>query len=237
MVSERAVQSGTELSNPPKDQKPRYFGPNRLGLVEKLSWYARKKMFHSLMRLVQPTSETTLLDVGITNDPRADSNFFEKLYPYPHNITAVGLEDASFLEREYPGLKFVQANGLNLPFADKSFDLVVAFAVVEHVGSRKRQKHFIHELCRVGRVCCVTTPNRWFPVEFHTAIPLIHLLPKAWFHAILRRLGHGFWANEDNLNLLSSKELSEFFPLGAKVREAHFKLLGLTSNLVFLSEQ
>ena len=87
------------------------------------------------------------------------------------------MEDASFLAQEYPGLKYVRSDGLALPFPDKSFDLVVSFAVIEHVGSRVQQKAFVMELYRVGKTCCITTPNRWYPLEFHTAVPLIHWLP------------------------------------------------------------
>ena len=189
------------------------------------------------MRLAPQTSETTVLDVGVTSDQRQDSNFFEKLYPYPHKITAVGLEDASFLEQEYLGLKFIQADGLSLPFPDKSFDLVVSFAVIEHVGSRDQQRAFVHELCRVGRTCCITTPNRWYPIEFYTVLPLVHWLPPSWFRTILCLLGKDFWAKEENLNLFSSSELRAMFSNNLEVFESHHKLLGLVSNLLFYVQE
>jgi len=189
------------------------------------------------MRLAPQTSETTVLDVGVTSDQRQDSNFFEKLYPYPHKITAVGLEDAFFLEQEYLGLKFIQADGLSLPFPDKSFDLVVSFAVIEHVGSRDQQRSFVHELCRVGRTCCITTPNRWYPIEFHTVLPLVHWLPPSWFRTLLRLLGKDFWAKEENLNLFSSSELRAMFPNNLEVFESHHKLLCIVSNLLFYVQE
>ncbi len=54
----------------------------------------------------------------------------------------------------------------------------------------------------------MTTPNRWFPVEFHTVLPLLHWLPPAAFRAILRSLGKEFYAREETLNLLSSSVLT-----------------------------
>ena len=216
-----------------ENKSSEYIGPKLGGFATKLSWYARQKMFNSLIALATPNADTTVLDVGVTSDRREDCNFFEKLYPYPHQITAVGMEDAAFLEEEYPGLKYVRSDGLTLPFPDKSFDLVVSFAVIEHVGSRTQQKAFVAELCRVGKTCCITTPNRWYPVEFHTAVPLIHWLPPSWFRALLKLLGQHFFAKEENLNLLSEKEIFKMLPADSEVSTRHFRLLGLISNLLF----
>ena len=190
-------------------------------------------MFDLLMALANPSADTTVLDVGVTSDCREDSNFFEKLYPHQDKITAVGMEDAAFLQEEYPGLKYVRSDGLSLPFPDKSFDLGVSFAVIEHVGSRTQQQAFVRELCRVGKTCCLTTPNRWYPVEFHTAVPLIHWFPPSWFRALLRLLGKQFFAKEENLNLLSEKEVLKMLPADAEVYTRHFRRLGLISNLLF----
>jgi SAM-dependent methyltransferase len=202
-------------------------------LVEKISWAARKKMFKSLVQIAQPTPKTTVLDVGVTSERREASNFFEKLYPYTRNITAVATEDAYFLEQEFPGLKFIKADGLNLPFADKSFDLVVSFATIEHVGSRDRQRRFISELCRVGDAICISTPNRWYPIEFHILLPFIHWFPSPWFCSIGKWLGKDFYATEDNLNPLSERDVLRMLPPDANVCTRHFRLFGLISNLIF----
>ena len=60
-------------------------------------------------------------------------------------------------------------------------------AVIEHVGGRERQRQLVSEAIRVGRRVFITTPNRRFPVEVHTRLPLVHWLPDAISHRRLRR--------------------------------------------------
>ena len=72
----------------------------------------------------------------------------------------------------------MQGDACALPFADGSFDVVFSNAVIEHVGDIDRQRLFVAEALRVGRRVFLTTPNRWFPIEVHTRLPLVHWLPE-----------------------------------------------------------
>ncbi|MDD4870066.1 MAG: methyltransferase domain-containing protein [Kiritimatiellae bacterium] len=195
--------------------------------------YARKKIFQRLMNVAKPEEKTKILDVGATAANDRDSNFFEIFYPFTAQITATGIEDARNLEFEFPGLTYIRTEGSQLPFGDRSFDLVVSFAVLEHVGNRNQQQNFLHELCRVGKACFLSTPNRWYPIEIHTLMPLLHWLPPKHFRAVLRLMGQTFYSEEKNLNLLSDKDVREMFPQSVKVSAHHFRLLGFYSNLVY----
>lgn len=197
----------------------------------------RRVMFDEFIRLQAPLESDTLLDVGVTSDQSYEaSNYLEAWYPHKSRITAVGIDDASFLEEKYPGIIFVQADGRDLPFADGSFDIVHSSAVIEHVGSREMQQKFVSELVRVSRKgVFFTTPNRWFPVEFHSVLPLVHWLPTPWFRALLKRLGHQSLAREENLNLLDARELRQLAAdasAGYACSVRGVRLLGWTSNLV-----
>jgi ubiquinone/menaquinone biosynthesis C-methylase UbiE len=101
----------------------------------------------------------------------------------------------------------VSGDGRTLPFPDKSFDIAYCNAVIEHVGSRDDQLRFLRELSRVGKRGFLTTPNRHFPIEVHTRIPLLHLfLSKTLFDRFLRFIGKD-WATDGYMNLLSKNDL------------------------------
>jgi hypothetical protein len=190
-------------------------------------------MFAEFMRTVRPGPRTRILDLGVTSDEALEANFFETLYPHRENITCAGVEDAAWMERRYPGTRFVRIEPRRpLPFADGEFDVVFSNAVVEHTGPVAWQRFFVAEALRVAPGFFLTTPNRWFPVDLHTGLPLLHWLPKGAHRAFLRLLGFRFYASEDNLNLLSPRGLRSLFPVEAAVTIRCIRLLGLTSNLI-----
>ncbi len=202
----------------------------------KVSTRMRRKMFKMFMDEFQPAGDESILDVGVTSDQSYEnSNYFEALYPFKNRIVAVGLQAASFIERLYIGVRYVEANALSLPFRDQSFDLVHSAAVLEHIGSIDNQAKMISECVRVARRgICLTTPNRWFPIEFHTQLPFVHWAPKALGRSALRKLGFAELADEAHLNLMTSRELEM---LTAHIPRWRFhiaspRLLGWKSNLV-----
>src|SRR4030095_12666779 len=103
-------------------------------LAMRVATAARRRMYARFLETTAIRPDETLLDVGATSDQTYDSsNYLEAWYPHKQRITAVGTDDASFLEQRYPGVTFRQANGLALPFAAGSFDVVHSSAVLEHV--------------------------------------------------------------------------------------------------------
>jgi SAM-dependent methyltransferase len=208
-----------------------YFFPLRKAV--EYSYRVREKIFNIFMTAIAPTEATRVLDVGVASIEKSrEVNYFEKLYPYPGNITCAGIEDASFLEKRYPGLKFVLIKqGEKLPFFDKQFDVVFSHAVLEHVGSHERQAFFINELCRCGKSVFITTPYRYFPIEVHTGIPFLHFLPKRIFRKIIKNTAFKQFSDEENLNLLGRKELKRFLN-GKHAKIINTKVFCFTSNLI-----
>lgn len=199
-------------------------------LLGPLSLRARRHMFQTFLGVVRPTARDRVLDVGVTGDQDfRESNQLEALYPHPHRIVALGRENLSKLRDSVPAVTCVQGDGRALPFRSASFDIVFSHATIEHAGDRKAQEAFIAELLRAGRRCFITTPNRWFPLELHTFLPVLHYLPHHWHRAILGMLGLHFYAQESNLNLLSKGELRGLFPSDVEVTVV-FSALG--TNLI-----
>ena len=195
-------------------------------LVDAVSLRSRRRKLELFLDELQPTPETTVLDVGADELGFGEGNgcgtlnFFEELYPWPERITALGLHDGAGFRARYPAIRYVQGDACELPFEDAAFDVVFSNAVIEHVGGRERQRRLVTEALRVGRRVFVTTPNRWFPVEVHTRLPLVHWLPRPAAHRIYDLVGKGF-AKE--IDLLSSRSLASLFP--GRVRTVN---LGLT---------
>lgn len=183
-----------------------------MSLIEKtaysISAKSRGRKYRQFLDLVAPQTDETILDVGanVTEYSETD-NFLERHYEHPEKITVLGVGDISPIKERYPSVAVVSGDGRTLPFPDQSFDIAYSNAVIEHVGSREDQLRFLRELSRVGKRGFLTTPNRHFPIEVHTRIPLLHLLlPKPLFDRFLRFIGKG-WAADGYMNLLSEHDL------------------------------
>jgi hypothetical protein len=205
-----------------------------MNVADAVSLRSRRRKLRLFLQEMRPTADTTVLDVGADEigfgveggQARCSThNFFEELYPWPGRITAVGLHDGSGFRAAYPAVAYVRADGCALPFADGSFDLYFSNAVIEHVGGRERQRAFVAEATRVARRVFLTTPNRWFPVEVHTRLPLVHWLPAAATGRVYDAVGKP-WAKDNHL--LGPAELRALFPVPVRIVNLGLTLVAIT---------
>jgi SAM-dependent methyltransferase len=203
-------------------------------LVDAVSLRSRRRKLRLLLEELRPDESTTVLDVGVDEvgfggaggESRCGThNAFEELYPWPQRITALGVHQGDGFRAAYPAIPYVQGDACALPFPDDSFDIVHSNAVIEHVGSRDRQELFVREAIRVGRRVFLTTPNRCFPLELHTRLPLVHWLPERYAHRAYDLAGKP-WAKDNHL--LSPRELRALFPVPVRVVSLGMTLAAIT---------
>jgi SAM-dependent methyltransferase len=205
-----------------------------MNLADAVSLRSRRRKLRLFLDEMRPTAETRVLDVGVDEvgfgaaggeSGCRTHNFFEELYPWRSRITAAGLHEGAGFRAQYPEIEYVQADGCALPFADASFDISFSNAVIEHVGGADRQRAFVAEAVRVSSRVFLTTPNRWFPVELHTRLPLVHWLPRPVAdHAYdLVRMP---WAKENRL--LGPAALRRLFPVPVRIVNLGMTLVAIT---------
>ena len=203
-------------------------------LADAISLRSRRRKLALFLELMHPDSTTTVLDVGVDEVSLGEAggesgctthNFLEEHYPWPEGITALGLHDGTRFRERYPRIAYVQGDACSLPFDDASFDVVHSNAVIEHVGGRERQEAFVREALRVGRRVFVTTPNRWFPIEVHTRLPLVHWLPEE-LSARAYALAGKPWARENHL--LTGRDLRRIFPVPVRIDNLGMTLVATT---------
>ncbi len=213
------------------DEKYYQAMPSR-SLSERLVIAARDRIYDDFMRLCRPAPHDTILDVGVSDVVNDAANLLERKYPRPERITALGLGRGDDFRAAFPRTAYARiAPNRRLPFADKSFAIAASNAVLEHVGSAADQAFFVAELIRVAEKVFVSVPNRYFPVEHHTAIPVLHFWDRP-FAAACRRLGKDEWAQEKNLILMSNRRLAALAPPGAVIAYTGLRLGPFSSNLL-----
>jgi len=185
-------------------------------LAGQVSLWNRRRKLRLFLRSMRPGPETTIVDVGVADtafesEPgiAATHNFFEAVYPWPEQIMAVSNVPLPHFAAAFPRVSSLTASGTELPFEDDAFDIAFSNAVLEHVGDREEQRQFVAELCRVAPRVFLSTPNRWFPVEVHTLVPLAHWLPSPARYRVFEALHRDAWRG---VELLSPHELLELFP-------------------------
>jgi Methyltransferase domain len=199
-------------------------------VADSISLRSRRRKLRLFLEELRPGPETTVLDVGADElafgegDRCTTLNFFEEHYPWPEQLTALGLQDGSGFRERYPRIAYVQGDACALPFPDGAFDVVHSNAVIEHVGGPERQRLMVSEALRVARRAFVTTPNKRFPIEVHTRLPFVHWLPGGLADRAYDAAGKPF---AKDLALLTKGQLEALFPGRVRVINLGLSLVAI----------
>ena len=193
-----------------------------MSVFSKLSHISRERKLGQFNRMMNPTKQMKLLDVGAQIDPDGiEESQLIDTYPWKNNFSVVNIsaEHISTIQKRYPEIEAVVCDACELPWPDKSFDIVYSNAVIEHLGSFERQMKMAAEIMRVGKRWFVTTPNRWFPFEFHMRLPFVTWLPGKSYLRVGNIITYNhlrgkymFGVKREDLRLMSAGELEKCFP-------------------------
>jgi ubiquinone/menaquinone biosynthesis C-methylase UbiE len=207
-------------------------------IFEKIVNDARNNFFYILKKNTKYNKNKSIIDIGTTPSVNQYQNIILSKIRNNKNVTCFSNLDCKILYKKYPNIKkIIVGDGRKNNLPDNSFDIVHSNATIEHVGSYQNQLNFIKECIRISKKnIFIQTPNRFYPIDFHTILPFIHWLPKSIHRKILQIIGLEFYSLEKNLNLLSEKDL---ISLCKELNISNFKIIKyklffMTSNLILL---
>lgn len=178
--------------------------------------FFRRRRFRTF--LSDYASCRTILDVG-------GEHYTWQIIGRSDGITLVNVFDPG----DTGGFEYILGSGMELPFRDKSFDLVFSNSVIEHVGSEENQEKFAAEMIRVGKKIYCQTPCRLFPLDPHLTTPFLHWLPVRFLTPVFLRyftLNGWLWRKpyQYDVTWISRSKLKKMFP-GCTIKTERFLLM------------
>jgi len=172
----------------------------------------RMRLFFQIMKI---KGNEIILDIGA-----GGGELWNKFSSF-ENLNLIGLDIKQNNSKVYK--KFIIGDARNLPFSNKSIDIIFSNSVLEHVGGGEQQKIMANEIMRVGKKFFIQVPNKHFPVEPHYFIPFLQYLPIRC-QKIITKI---FFRESEEIYLPTRKQLEILFPDAEIIPEV---FLGLTKS-------
>lgn len=136
----------------------RTYDPSFFKLLKKAEkhhfWYrARRKWILDRVRMTAPPP-AKLLEVGC-----GTGNVSSYLSQNGYQVTGCEYHQEA-IDMAWPGFDIVRADALNLPFADRSFDILGLFDVLEHFDEDISILREAHRAVKEGGIIVITVPAR-----------------------------------------------------------------------------
>jgi SAM-dependent methyltransferase len=143
--------------------------------LDRKSRSAKAAKIAALVEQRRPLEGASLLEIG-TGGGIITSLLAERVGP-AGKVWSVDVDD---LRAVSDGYEFRLVEGVELPFDDDLFDVVVSNHTIEHVGDTDSQLAHLREIARVLRpdgVGYLASPTRWALVEPHFKVPFLSWIP------------------------------------------------------------
>jgi len=144
----------------------------------------KAKKIEILLQLRLSDKPLRILEVGCGSGGIA--HYFAMHEQLKCDVSAVDVCDNRLVWDSY---NFQKVSGVELPFSNNSFDVVITNHVIEHVGDWNQQLLHVKEIRRVltptGQ-CYLAVPNRWMLTEPHYQLKFLSWLPKNWRSTYLK---------------------------------------------------
>lgn len=223
--------------------KEKNYGIFNFNFIDSIINKKRSEMLDILNKNIKDNGIKSFLDIGTTEENELkSSNYFVK------NLSKIKIKK-SISDQEIKNDNFnkflrksITSEFSETEIEDYKSDLVISSATIEHVGSYENQIKMLENIIKLtNKYFFITTPNRFFPIDFHTKLPIIHMFPKKIHRKILRLINLNEYAEEDNLNLLDENTVNKLINIqqniSFEIKILKVKLFGLTSNLLIFGEK
>jgi SAM-dependent methyltransferase len=161
------------------------------------NWKALK--IERLLDLAHRPQPIRMLEIGTGSGGIA--HYFATHPQLRCDVTAVDVVDSRLVHNDY---EYCQVAGVDLPFAEASFDVVITNHVIEHVGDSSAQHRHLEEVRRVMKpdgVGYLAVPNRWMLTEPHFKLKFLSWWPHAWRTPYLRLMRKGAYYDCEPLQM------------------------------------
>ena len=214
---------------------------NHITFIDKIIIKKRKEIIEIINHLSKDKNFFDVLDVGTTEDTNHESsNIIIKNLKYFKVFKSISIQkiNSNFFKEKLT--KSITQDFSSSEIEKFKSDVVIANATIEHVGNIINQVKMCKNISLLAnKYFIIITPNRYHPLEFHSKLPLIHWLPKKIHRYFLKMIGLKMLSKEENLNLLSRKNLinimNEINISNYEIK--YIKFLCFKSNLVLIGKK
>jgi Methylase involved in ubiquinone/menaquinone biosynthesis len=108
---------------------------------------------------------------------------------------------------DFHDIDFICADGMNLPFRDNVFMLIICNHVYEHLPDSGKLFEEIYRILMPRGACYCAAGNALAIMEPHYNLPFLSCIPKKFAHYYLKQMNRGTYYYENLLTWWSFKKL------------------------------